>query len=58
MENRVQTTEEAEILKILTKRYGEKEEYREYNGEVAEEIYNIFRAKIDYLTKALRFTMK
>ena len=54
MENIVQTIEEAEITKILAKRYGEREEYHEYNDEVAEEIYNIFRIKIDYLTEALK----
>ena len=54
MKEATQTIEEAEITKILAKRYGEKEEYQEYNEEVAEEIYNIFRVKIDYLTEALK----
>ena len=48
-----QTVEEAEITKILAKRYGEREEYAEYNEEVAEEIYDILRVKIDYLTEAI-----
>ena len=55
MEEPTQTTEEAEITTILAKRYGEKEEYIEYNEEVAEEIYNIFKVKeANIMTKRCR----